>query len=120
MNVQLGEINIFCTDLAQSLDFYCNVLGFEKVEEEDGAVRLRCGDRPILLLPFAERVGSAEAYGTHATVSFDLYVDDIAQTVAHLQRHQVQFERPLQQDRHVFIRDPDNLVLEIIERRQSL
>ncbi len=115
MNARIGEINILCTDLQQSLNFYCNVLGFVIVEEEDGAIHLRCGNRPILLLPFAEQPAAAAPYGKQATISFDLLVDDIEAVVTHLQRHNVQFEKPLQQDRHVFIRDPDGLILEIIE-----
>lgn len=115
MQATIGEINIFCTNLQESLDFYCGVLGFVRGEDEQGAVHLWCGNQSILLLPFANQPASAEPYGQYATISFDLLVKDIEKTVAHLQQHNIEFEKPLGNDRHVFIRDPDGLILEVIE-----
>ena len=113
-----GEINIICTNLDQSLHFYCDVLGFEKASEENGAVHLQCQGRLYLLLPFAQQSSDTAAYCSKAEFSMDLMVDDIQQAANYLHQHQVAFIRDLQPDgTNVFIRDPDGLVWEIIQSK---
>ena len=117
MRFDMGEINVFCTSRERSVAFYVGVLGFVFEEEEGGAVRLMNGDRRLLLLPFAGGPLEIHPYGTEPTMSFDLLVEDVDAAHAHLLAHGVVIEAPPAPDRrHLFCRDPDGLVIEIVER----
>jgi catechol 2,3-dioxygenase-like lactoylglutathione lyase family enzyme len=113
-----GETNIICTNLDRSLQFYGDVLGFTVIEHESpAAVHMRCADRPFLLLAVAKSPLAATAYCEVPTISFDLQVDDIKETVGYLRDLSVPFESSWQEgDTYVFIKDPDGLVIEIVER----
>jgi len=116
MRFEMGETNVFCTDRQRSVDFYVGVLGFHFEEEEGGAVRLRMGERRLLLLPFAGGPLEIHPYGTQPVISFDLLTDDVDQAHAHLIAHGIVIEAPPAADRrHLFCRDPDGLVIEIVE-----
>lgn len=82
-----GEINIICTNLEQSRHFYCEILGFEKVSEEDGAVHLQCHGRQYLLLPVAQQPSSSATYCSKAEFSMDLMVADIKAAANYLHKH---------------------------------
>ena len=114
-----GETNVVCTDLERSAQFYRDTLGFRFVEEEDGAMRLDVGGRSFLLLPFAERE-DAEPYGSRATFSIDLMVDDLGAASERLRAAGARFDREWAAGaRSVIVRDPDGLVIEVIERRRG-
>ena len=49
----IGEINVICTDIEESLYFYRDILGFSVVEQEDETWHLACGKQSVLLLPVA-------------------------------------------------------------------
>ena len=112
-----GETNIICTDLERSLHFYQDVLGFTVIEQEGPeAIHMRCADRPFLLLAVAKSAPATTAYCAVPTISFDLQVDDIKEAVSHFQVHTVTFETPWREgDTYVFIKDPDGLVIEILQ-----
>jgi catechol 2,3-dioxygenase-like lactoylglutathione lyase family enzyme len=112
-----GEINIICSSLEQSRRFYCDVLGFEPVSEEGGAVHLQCGGRLYLLLPVAARPAGSPPYCAQPEFSMDLMVADIEAAAAYLRDHQVTFVRAWHPGAVSFIiRDPDGLVWEIIQQ----
>ena len=112
-----GETNIICTDAERSLRFYRDVLGFRFVEEERGAFRLAAGERTILLLPFASDQRPRSPYCSAPEFSFDLYVESIQEAFLYLKNHDVEFIREWEEgSSNCIIRDPDGLVLEIIER----
>ena len=116
-SVTIGEINIICTDLDRSLPFYRDVLGFEAIEQEGIAYHLRCGQTRFLLLPVASSKLSRPPYGQTPEFSIDLLVDDLTETVRHFQAHQVEFVSEWQaNDKRVYIRDPDGLVFEVIQK----
>jgi len=120
MEFRFGETNVFCVDRERSLAFYRDVLGFAVAQEEDGAVRLRAGSRRLLLLPFAGPASQRRSYGVEPTVSFDLLVDDVDAAHAYLVAHGVEIEAPPSAGRrHLFCRDPDGLVIEVIEDPRS-
>ncbi len=112
-----GETNIICTNLERSLKFYRDVLGFIVVEREGPvAVHMHCADRPFLLLAVAKIPLTEVAYCQVPAISFDLVVDDIKEAVRHFQDYGVQYESPWRkEDSHVFIKDPDGLVIEVIQ-----
>lgn len=110
-----GEINIICTDIKKSLEFYQNILGFSFVEEEDGAVRLKNESTYYLLLPFAKHPRPKSHYCQTAEYSFDLLVSDLSQAYIYFKDHRVSFEKEWKEGKQSFIiKDPDNMFIEIV------
>ena len=115
--VTIGEINIICTDLDRSITFYRDVLGFELLKREKLACHLRCGHINFLLLAIAQSRPPNLPYGRTPTFSIDLLVDDLTNVVAHFKAEQVEFVSEwAPNEKRVFIRDPDGLVFEVIQR----
>ena len=120
MRASVGEINIICTDLDRSLQFYRDVLGFEVLAQEDPGYHPACGETRFLLLGVAESARMAQPYCATPEFSVDLMVDDLAITHQHLRKHNVTFvsEWKPNADRF-FIRDPDGLVFEVIQKSRQ-
>ncbi|HLK56283.1 MAG TPA: VOC family protein [Chthonomonadaceae bacterium] len=117
MRCTIGEINILCTDTHRSLAFYRDVLGFEVLAQEEDAYHLRCGEIGFLLLAVADAARPLLPYCATPEFSIDLLVEDLNATYAHLQSHQVTFVSEREPNRNrFFIRDPDGLVFEVIQR----
>lgn len=117
MKFEVGEINILCSDIKRSLNFYKNVLGFEVIEIENGAVRIKCIDKIFLLLPVGNKTVRTALYGTIPEISFDLYVDNIIETVEYFESHKIQILKPLShEDKWIVISDPDGLAIEVIQK----
>ena len=116
MRCRIGEINIICTDLERSLRFYRDLLGFEPLEREGPACHLQCDGQRFLLLGVAERGHDRSAYCERADFSLDLLVEDLAEAQRRFEVAAVEFvtEFDSSPDRF-FVRDPDGLVLEIIQ-----
>ena len=113
----IGEINVICTDIAASLRFYRDMLGFAVIGQEGDCYHLDSGGRHVLLLPVAGRSGDDEPYCSVPTISVDLMVDDIAAAFRHLKAGGVSFEREWTAGARSFlVRDPDGLVWEVIGR----
>ena len=72
MKFKIGETNIICSNLDNSLKFYKDILGFEIAEHEDGAVRLKCNNSYFLLLPVAKPAERRGDYCAFPEISFDL------------------------------------------------
>jgi len=112
----IGEINVLCTDLDRSLHFYRDLLGLELVEEGEDGVYLGLGSTLLLLLPVATLETDRLPYGEQAVVSFDIYVPNLADEVARLGEAGVQFAEDCHtEDGYCLIRDPDGLVIELLE-----
>ncbi|NQU04702.1 MAG: VOC family protein [Calditrichaeota bacterium] len=115
MQFKPGEINIICTDIERSLGFYRDLLGFETVSVEDGAWHLKCDGTPFLLLPFAKSIPDRKPYCEQPAVSFDLRVEDVKAAYDFFKENKVEFEKePESEGAYFFIRDPDGLVIEIV------
>lgn len=115
MQFSPGEINIICTNLESSLNFYCDVLGFVPTQDDEGYYHLLCGGRQYLLLPIAKETFSETSYGAIAQISMDLHVDDLAQAYQYCQSHAIEFASEWQIGADMFvICDPDGLHWEII------
>ena len=116
MKCRIGEVNIVCTDAERSLRFYRDLLGFEVVGEEKDALHLRCGEAQFLLLPVADSEGDRSPYCSVAAISVDIIVNDISEAVQRLSAAGVEFASEWAPGAsHVFVRDPDGLVLEVIQ-----
>ncbi len=112
----LGDINVVCTDVERSLAFYRDALGLREIEREGGAVRLGLRGGTVLLLPFATVPRRSADYPEEATIAFDVLVDDVATTVAQVERAGGSRVAELGAGLGWAVRDPDGNVIEIIER----
>ena len=114
------------SDLDASLDFYCNKLGLEelsRVENRPGRFTLvflaAPGDREAQVeLTYnwdPEKLGGGRNFGHLAYA-----VDDIYATCARLQAAGVTINRPPRDGRMAFIRSPDNISVELLQRGDPL
>jgi lactoylglutathione lyase len=120
-------------NIEQSLDFYCNNLGLEEVrriESEGGRYTLiflaAPGDKdraateraPLLELTYnwdPESYGSARNFGH---LAFE--VDDIYATCDRLMKGGVTINRPPRDGRMAFVRSPDNISIELLQKGAAL
>lgn len=117
MQFETSEINVICTDLDRSLHFYNEVLGFEIIEHEGTACRLKFGATTLLLLPVAGKPLPQRRYCSIPTISLDLQVEDIDEAADYFREHHVIFEEEVDPNLgRCIIRDPDGLFLEIIQK----
>ncbi|MFO1377091.1 MAG: VOC family protein [Steroidobacteraceae bacterium] len=114
------------SDLAQSLDFYCDKLGLREVgrtESQQGRFTLvflaAPGDESAQLeLTWnwdPEEYGIGRAFGHLA-----YEVDDIYATCERLRARGVTINRPPRDGRMAFIRSPDNISIELLQRGTPL
>lgn len=121
------------TDVDQSLDFYCNKLGMtevRRVESEAGRFTLiflaasedekpgREKRAPVIELTYN---WDPEAYGEGRNFGHLAYeVDNIYETCASLQKAGVTINRPPRDGRMAFIRSPDNISIELLQKGEAL
>jgi len=115
------------TDIDASLDFYCNKLGLVELRRrEDSKGRYTL---VFLAAPGQERVAEIEltfnwdpeAYGegrNFGHLAFE--VDDIYATCAKLQQGGVTINRPPRDGRMAFVRSPDNISIELLQKGGAL
>jgi lactoylglutathione lyase len=119
------------TDIEKSLDFYCNKLGMREVrrtESEAGrytliflaapqdSSRASAERAPLLELTYN---WDPEAYGegrNFGHLAFE--VDDIYATCERLSKGGVTINRPPRDGRMAFIRSPDNISVELLQKGQ--
>jgi lactoylglutathione lyase len=117
------------TDIAQSLDFYCNKLGMQEVrrrEDQGGRYTLvflaapedkghaASANAPLLELTYnwdPEKYGEGRNFGH---LAFE--VDDIYATCDRLMKAGVVINRPPRDGRMAFVRSPDNISIEILQK----
>jgi len=111
-----GECNIICSDLSKSRKFYEDILGFEFVENDSGAVRLSLGNRFFLLLPIASEKRPSAKYCSLPEISLDLQVKDAKAAFEYLQNKDVEIVQELDEEESWFvIADPDGNHWEIVQ-----
>jgi lactoylglutathione lyase len=114
------------TSLEQSLDFYCNKLGLREVSrQENPAGRYTLvfvaapGDEAARIeLTFnwePEEYGEGRNFGH---VAYE--VDDIYATCDGLRRAGVTINRPPRDGRMAFVRSPDNISIELLQKGKAL
>lgn len=114
------------TDLDDSLDFYCNKLGLELKNKRDFA-------NGRFTLAFLAAPGDdacqleltynwdPEAYTSGRNFGHLAYaVDDIYATCAHLAKQGVTINRPPRDGRMAFVRSPDGISIELLQREGAL
>ncbi|WP_020184681.1 VOC family protein [Methylopila sp. 73B] len=114
------------TDIDASLDFYCAKLGLEEVrrkDDEKGRYTL------VFLAPPGQPEAQVEltynwdpeAYGEGRNFGHLAYeVDDIYALCAKLQAAGVTINRPPRDGRMAFVRSPDNISIELLQRGGAL
>ncbi len=114
------------TDVDQSLDFYCNKLGLKEVrriENEKGRYTLI-----FLAAPGDESAQveltynwDPEEYAGGRNFGHLAYaVDNIYETCERLMKGGVTINRPPRDGRMAFVRSPDNISIEILQKEGSL
>lgn len=113
-------------NVEQSLDFYINKLGLIETNRHD------VPEGKFTLIFLATAVGEAEIELTHNWGSEEIYnsgrnfghlafeVDDIYQTCQHLQSSGVVINRPPRCGRMAFIKSPDNISIELLQKGEAL
>ena len=132
MSLKYLHTMVRITDIAKSLDFYCAKLGMQevrRVENEAGRytlVFLAAPDdkgraaterAPLLELTFN---WDPEAYGegrNFGHLAFE--VDDIYATCDRLMKAGVTINRPPRDGRMAFVRSPDNISIELLQKGES-
>ncbi len=114
------------SDLDASLNFYCNGLGLHKVRERDS-------EKGRYTLVFLAAEGD-EAAQIELTYNWDpeeysggrnfghiaYQVDDIYEVCERLMRIGVVINRPPRDGRMAFVRSPDNISIELLQRDEPL
>ena len=121
------------SDLDAALDFYCGALGLievRRMESEKGRFTLvylaapgdidaaRRADAPMLELTYnwdPEIYGGGRNFGHLAFA-----VDDIYTLCAKLQKHGITINRPPRDGHMAFIRSPENISIELLQRGSPL
>ncbi len=114
------------TDIGQSLDFYVNKLGLKEVRRMESP-----GGRFTLVYLAAPGDESAqveltynwdpEVYGEGRNFGHLAYeVDNIYETCQRLMDHGVTINRPPRDGRMAFIRSPDNISIEFLQKGAAL
>ena len=132
MSLRYLHTMVRISNIEQSLDFYCNKVGMEevrRVESEAGRYTLvflaapadkskAAAERaPLLELTFnwdPETYGEGRNFGH---LAFE--VDDIYATCDRLMKAGVTINRPPRDGRMAFIRSPDNISLELLQKGEA-
>ena len=115
------------TDLGQSLDFYCNKLGLVEVrryDSEKGRFTLvflaAPGDEERAMVELTYN-WDPEAYGIGRAFGHLAYeVDDIYALCDKLMKSGVTINRPPRDGRMAFVRSPDNISIELLQKGGAL
>jgi lactoylglutathione lyase len=115
------------TDVAQSLRFYCDGLGFKEVRRSDN-------EKGRYTLIFLSASGKEDGALVEMTYNWDpevytggrnfghlaIAVADIYETCHHLQNMGVTINRPPRDGNMAFVRSPDNISVEILQDGNKL
>jgi lactoylglutathione lyase len=114
------------TNLDESLDFYCNKLGLRETHRTEHPA----GRFTLVFVAPADQEDCAleltfnwdpEAYGEGRNFGHVAYeVDDIYATCERLRQQGVTINRPPRDGRMAFIRSPDNISIELLQRGSAL
>ncbi|KZM48276.1 VOC family protein [Labrenzia sp. OB1] len=121
------------TNIEDSLDFYCNKMGMQEIrrhENEKGRFTLiflagsedveagKADSAPLLELTYnwdPEEYSGGRNFGHLA-----YEVDDIYAFCENLQKHGVTINRPPREGRMAFVRSPDNISFELLQKGEAL
>ena len=106
-----------------SLNFYCNLLGLKEIRRKDNEqgkftlIFLAPPDQPDSMIELTYNWDSSEIYTegrNFGHLAFE--VDDIYQTCQRLLDNGVSINRPPRDGRMAFVRSPDNISIELLQK----
>ena len=110
-------------DIDASLNFYCDLLGLNEIRRKDNEqgkftlIFLAPPDQPDSMIELTYNWDSSEIYTegrNFGHLAFE--VDDIYQTCQHLLDNGVSINRPPRDGRMAFVRSPDNISIELLQK----
>ena len=115
------------TDVAQSLRFYCDGLGFKEVRRSEN-------EKGRYTLIFLSASGKDDGALVELTYNWDpevytggrnfghlaIAVDNVYDTCKHLQDMGVTINRPPRDGNMAFVRSPDNISIELLQKGEAL
>jgi len=114
------------SDVDESLDFYCNKLGMKEIKRRDDEggrytlIFLAAPDDEDALLELTYN-WDPEEYGEGRNFGHLAYqVEDIYETCQRLMDAGVTINRPPRDGRMAFVRSPDNISIELLQKGPSL
>ena len=114
------------TDLDASLDFYCNKLGLKEVERYDypesrfTLVMLAAPGDEEAQVELTYNYDPEELKGGRNFGHLAYRVDDIYALCQHLMDQGVTINRPPRDGRMAFVRSPDNISIELLQKGEAL
>jgi lactoylglutathione lyase len=114
------------TDLDASLDFYCTSLGLKQVRRRDyeggrfSLVFLAAEDSPEAEIELTWNWDPEVYTGGRNFGHLAFAVDDIYATCQRLQDRGVTINRPPRDGRMAFVRSPDNISIELLQKGDAL
>ena len=114
-------------NIEQSLEFYCNLLGLKEIRRKDSEegkftlVFLAAPKQEEVCVELTYNWNSAENYTegrNFGHLAFE--VDNIYQICENLQNSGIVINRPPRDGRMAFIRSPDNISIELLQKGNAL
>ena len=110
-------------DIDASLNFYCDLLGLNEIRRKDNEqgkftlIFLAPPDQPEVMIELTYNWDSSEIYTegrNFGHLAFE--VDDVYQTCQHFLDNGVVINRPPRDGRMAFVRSPDNISIELLQK----
>ena len=127
MKIKYLHTMVRVKNIEQSLEFYCNLLGLKEIrrkDSEEGKFTL-----VFLAAPQQEEVCVELTYNWNSTENYTegrnfghlaFEVENIYQICEKLQKAGIIINRPPRDGRMAFIRSPDNISIELLQKGNSL
>ena len=127
MKIKYLHTMVRVKNIEQSLEFYCNLLGLKEIrrkDSEEGKFTL-----VFLAAPKQEEVCVELTYNWNSTENYPegrnfghlaFEVENIYQICEKLQKAGIIINRPPKDGRMAFIRSPDNISIELLQKGNSL
>jgi lactoylglutathione lyase len=127
MGIEYLHTMVRVNDLEASLRFYCDLLGLEVIDRRDypsgqfTLVFLAAPDQTMAQIELTHNWGAPEALGEARNFGHIAYrVDDIYALCEKLAAGGVVINRPPRDGRMAFVRSPDNISIELLQRGEAL
>ena len=127
MKIKYLHTMVRVKNIEQSLEFYCNLLGLKEIRRknsEEGKFTL-----VFLAAPKQEEICVELTYNWNSTENYTegrnfghlaFEVDNIYQICENLQNSGIVINRPPRDGRMAFIRSPDNISIELLQKGNAL
>jgi lactoylglutathione lyase len=127
MNIKYLHTMVRITNIEESLHFYCNLLHLEEIRRSENAVGkftlifLAPPGQQEAALELTFNWDSNEQYTEGRNFGHLAYqVDDIYQICHRLMENGITINRPPRDGRMAFVRSPDNISIEILQKGDAL